>query len=160
MCIRDRFSGNASVGSYYGILNGKPRCETYGGKKDPKIQYFNSLGHFRRLYLSGKSIKPEQKDEVYPVDKEFILSAHRAANSEMKETIEKKYPTLFPKDQKFNFGRSFTIGTTDSQPGPFVIANSWALPDWELKSLIVNTCWKADIVEDSRGRQHIQFIKK
>ena len=93
-------------------------------------------------------------EKTYKVDEQFILEAHKEACDKWKRKIEDKYPELFKGLRYFKFAESFTVSTLDTYKPIYVADGAAPSSDLRMRSLAVNSGYKAEIVTDN-GSQFI-----
>lgn len=84
---------------------------------------------------------------TYSVDQNFIREAHKAACSEWKKKIEKKFPKLF-KDKLYEFGDSYNISTDGFGDKPLIIGKGMVPSELRGKCLIVDSNYKMEVIMD------------
>jgi hypothetical protein len=92
------------------------------------------------------------------VEKEFIIEAHRAANSEWKDKLERQFPELFD-DGVVKFPNPFEVTGDWSEGVPFYIGKSHAPSGMANKCLVVRSGYQVEVAAEG-GRQILVFKKK
>ena len=93
--------------------------------------------------------------KTYNVDPAFIKEAHKAACSDWKKKIEKKFPELF-KPTAYDFGNEFPVSRDWN--GPLTIGHGLAPKGLEGKCLVVDHTYEMEV--KSHGRHQILIFKE
>lgn len=148
-------NGNASRGSWYYVHSPKSRVRC-DASEPTEISRKVTLKQLNKVCIQKSEVCiQESETKVFDVSKEFIESAHSAADLKWKRRLEKKFPEAFT--PSYDFGESFTITTSS---GPLYIAKGIAPSEAdEGKLLIVDNDYTASF-ETHSGRQMIRLVKK
>ena len=117
-----------------------------------KLEQYLKPEHFKKIEAQIK------KEKTFEVDSEFIVAAHKEADSKWKKKLEEKFPEALKSDKYFDFGPDRI--TIHGSSNPIMIGKGLAPAGFINKCLIVDRRYELIVENDTIGRAILKFKLK